>query len=410
MSQYRTIEESQTLLINNQSKALEGENKKIYKFGFGQSPFLPPAEVMQQLKDNVHHKEYSSVQGDPELRKLVAEFHHHVNGINITADNVLIAPGSKVLIFTILSSFKKADVLIPAPAWVSYAPQTQLAGHNSIAVETNFKNRWRVTPESIEKAVAQKKHQATIMILNFPGNPDGLTYTQQELTLIAEKAREFDVLVIADEIYGLLTHSQEHHSLAKFYPEKTITTTGLSKWCGAGGWRLGVALLYDSIEEDFKKALLGIASETYSCAPTPIQIAARSAYRNIKSSLEYVSKQNLILKEIGNYCYSELTKANLKLHIPEGGFYLFPDFSNYSDKLTQNGIHTSSELCERILEDTGVVLLPGSAFGLDKSYMAARLSYVDFEDPLQKDDFELHRDCPRVVEGIRNLTNWLHKL
>ena len=410
MSLYRTIEESQTLLINNQSKELEGQKKKIFKFGFGQSPFLPPVEVMSQLKDNVHHKEYSSVQGDPELRKLVAEFHHHVNGINVKADNVLIAPGSKVLIFTILSAFKKADVLIPAPAWVSYAPQSKLAGHNSIAVETFFNNRWRVTPESIEKAFAQKKHEATIMILNFPGNPDGLTYSEQELKRIADKARELNILVISDEIYALLSHGNEHHSLAKFYPEKTITTTGLSKWCGAGGWRLGVALLYEGIEEDFRKALLGIASETYSCAPTPIQIAARLAYSNIQTSLEYVSKQNKILKEIGHFCYAELKKANLLLHEPEGGFYLFPDFSNYLDKLAKIGINTSSALCERILEDTGVALLPSSAFGLDKNYLAARLSYVDFDDPIHIKDFELKRDCPRVVEGINELTKWLSKL
>lgn len=220
MSLYRKIEESQTLLINNQSKNLEGLQKKVFKFEFGQSPFLPTIQVMEALKANVHRKEYSSVQGDPELRQVISDFHFKVNGLKVAADNVMIAPGSKILIYTILLSFKEADVFIPAPAWVSYAPQAKLAGHNIIPVGTSFAKRWRVTPESMENASAKKKHEVSIMILNYPGNPDGLTYTKTELEQIAKKARGLNILVIADEIYGLLTHNQEHHSFASFYPEK----------------------------------------------------------------------------------------------------------------------------------------------------------------------------------------------
>ena len=410
MGIFRKIEESQTLLINNQSKNLEHQQKKIFKFGFGQSPFLPPKKVMDELKSNVHRKEYSSVQGDSELRQLISNFHLQVNGLKVSADNIMIAPGSKILIYTILLAFKKADVFIPAPAWVSYAPQAKLAGHNILVVETSFNNRWRVTPESMMNAYTKKKHEVSIMILNYPGNPDGLTYTKEEVLQIAEKARELDVLVISDEIYGLLTHKNKHHSFSNFYPEKTITTTGLSKWCGAGGWRLGVALLYEGIEVEFKKALMGIASETYSCAATPIQMAAKIAYGNIEDSKKYAKRQCEILEEIGNYCYVQLVESDIKLHAPEGGFYLFPDFSNYSEKLHTYGIKTSEELCNRILSETGVALLPGSAFGMNKKHLTARISYVDFEDPLQKEDFDFKKDCPKIIEGIQVLKNWLELL
>jgi aspartate aminotransferase len=407
MDIYRKIEESQTLLINNQSKNLEGLQKKVFKFGFGQSPFLPPVQVMEALKANVHRKEYSSVQGDPELRQLISDFHFKVNGLKVAADNVMIAPGSKILIYTILLSFKEADVFIPAPAWVSYAPQAKLAGHNIVPVGTSFAKKWRVTPESMENAFAKKKYEVSIMILNYPGNPDGLTYTKTELEQIAKKARELNILVIADEIYGLLTHNQEHYSFANFYPEKTITTTGLSKWSGAGGWRLGVALLYEGIEDEFKKTLIGIASETYSCAATPIQMAAKIAYGNVENALEFAKRQCHILEEVGNYCYDELVQSGVKLYPPEGGFYLFPDFSNYIERLDKIGIHTSNDLCKRILSETGVALLPGSAFGIEENHLTARLSYVDFEDPLQKTDFYLERDCPKIIEGIQALKNWL---
>ena len=129
MSIFRKIKESQTLLINNQSKNLESQDKKVFKFGFGQSPFLPSEIVMEELRLNVHHKEYSSVQGDSALRQIISDFHRQMNGLKISKDNIMIAPGSKILIYSILLSYKEADVFIPAPSWVSYAPQAELAGH-----------------------------------------------------------------------------------------------------------------------------------------------------------------------------------------------------------------------------------------------------------------------------------------
>ena len=110
-------------------------------------------------------------------------------------------------------------------------------------------------------------------------------------------------------------------------PERTITTTGLSKWCGGGGWRFGAAFLYENIEPEFKQVLIGIGSETYSCAPAPVQMAAKVAYQNYDDTLEYLSKQTNILKQIGNYCSEQLNASKARVHAPEGGFYLFLDFS-----------------------------------------------------------------------------------
>jgi len=407
---YRQIEESQTLLMNSQSRKLAAQNKKIIKFGFGQSPFFPPQPVMEAFKDAAHRKEYSSVQGDPELREHIAQFHRLHNGLQVTPDNILVAPGSKILIYTILMSFLKADVFIPAPAWVSYAPQAKLAGHNIIKLNTSFDEKWRVTPGTLKNAFQKKRHESSILILNYPGNPDGLTYTEIELRAIAKMARELNLLVISDEIYGLLDHSENHHSFANYYPEKTITTTGLSKWCGAGGWRFGAALLYGGIEPSFKKAFIGIGSETYSCAPTPVQMAARVAYGRFRDSMDYVKRQISIYKEIGSFCYGKLNQFNIRVHSPKGGFYIFPDFSNHKEALLKAGIKSSGDLCEKILLDTGVALLPATAFGFEKEYFGARLAYVDFEDPLHKQTFEMERDAPNIVEGIRLIGQWVSRL
>ncbi|MGB5460519.1 MAG: pyridoxal phosphate-dependent aminotransferase [Eudoraea sp.] len=407
---YRKVEESQTLLINTQSKNLAAQNKELIKFGFGQSPFLPPKQVMDELKSAVHHKEYSSVQGDLELRQYMADFHKAHNGLTVLADDILIGPGSKILIFNTLMAFEKADVFIPTPSWVSYGPQAKLAGHNIIQLPTDFDQKWRISAESLKKASKHKLHKATILILNYPGNPDGLTYSEGELKEIADQARIQNIYVISDEIYGLLNHNLNHKSFANYYPEKTITTTGLSKWCGAGGWRFGAVFLPNEIESDLKKTMIGIGSETYSCAPTPVQIAARTAYKNFQDITWYIKWQVNILSQIGNYCSDKLNSSGIRVHKPQGGFYIFPDFSLHQEKLHAAGIKTSNDLCQTLLKDTGVVLLPAHAFGFEENYLAARLAYVDFIPPLENSHFDVEKNFPKVKIGIDAIIKWIENI
>src|SRR5438105_7463733 len=241
----RAVEKSQTLLLNEQSRAIEDRGREVFKFGFGQSPFPPLDAAVEALRAHVGAKDYSPVQGLLELRTRVAEFHCSVDQIDVDAEQVLVAPGSKVLIYAVLTAFKRADVLIPSPAWVSYEPQARLLGHTPIRVATSFEERWRVRPDAIAAAVLRKVDQRvpSVLILNHPGNPDGLGYADDELRELAQACRAHNILVVSDEIYGLLDHAGAHVSLARHYPEGAIVTGGLSKWCGAGGWRLGIAML-----------------------------------------------------------------------------------------------------------------------------------------------------------------------
>ena len=371
---------------------------------------MPPKFVLEALKSSVNHKEYTSVQGDLDLRRIISKFHEAHNGLKVLPDNILLAPGSKILLFNILMSFEEADVFIAKPSWVSYAPQVKLAGHNIIKLNTSFEEKWRIHPRAIKDAAKNKKHQVSIMIINYPGNPDGLTYTEDELKVLAKVAKELNILVISDEIYGLLDHNHEHKSFVNYYPERTITTTGLSKWCGAGGWRFGAAFLYENIEPEFKQALIGIGSETYSCAPTPVQMAAKVAYQNYNKALPYLNMQTTILKQIGNYCAEKLNACGIRVHAPEGGFYLFPDFSSHVNKLNISDIKTSNELCQQLLKDTGVALLPASSFGFDKNYLAARLAYVDFQELNHDGSFDVKIDCPNIIQGIDKICDWISKL
>lgn len=410
----RRIEKSQTLLINEQSRGLEQQGKTIYKFGFGQSPFPPPAFIVERLRETAHMKDYSPVQGLLELREAAAAFHRKIDKLDIEADNVLVAPGSKILIYAAMAAFTKANVLIPVPSWVSYAPQARLLGHMITPIMTAYEQAWRVTPELLEQAAKTNADAKLplILILNYPGNPDGLSYTSAELAALAAVARKHQITIIADEIYGLLHHTGRHESIACHYPEGAIVTGGMSKWCGAGGWRLGIAMLPKAMSGEFKNTMLGIGSETYSCAATPIQMAAVAAYQSITQTVDYLAHKRRVLAALGMMCHHKLHDSGIRVHAPQGGFYLFLDFSG----LKQD--RTAAALCERLLRDTGVALLPGSAFGMPKEHLSARLCYVDFDGdralaaseaqglskPIDADFLNAH--CPKVIAGIDALCRW----
>ena len=181
--------------------------------------------------------------------------------------------------------------------------------------------------------------------------------------------RNHNLIILSDEIYSDLSFEVNYKSISSFCPEKTIVSTGLSKWCGAGGWRLGYFIIPDSLKE-IKNMINVLASETFSAVSAPIQYAAIKAYENDHS--DYINKSRNILKAVGNFVYENLRSNKVLINSPQGGFYLMPEFLNKK-------FNSSSEMCDNILKNTGVALLPGSDFGFDKSRMLARLSFTDFD-------------------------------
>ncbi|MFT4655045.1 MAG: aspartate aminotransferase [Kangiellaceae bacterium] len=419
-STYRQISPSSTLLLNEQSAAIEKNGRQVFRFGFGQSPF-PIAPVLKEaLIKNAHRKEYTQVQGLEALRIKVAEFHCAFEQRPVSAKQVFIAPGSKSLLYTIMCAYSHAAVLIPAPAWVSYAPQAQLLGHATFMMQTSFAQRYRITPQILEKALSEvaQNYACILVVLNSPGNPDGLCYTSAELQALAPVLQKYKAQVISDEIYGPLQHDNKHVSIAKYYPQGTFVTSGLSKWAGAGGWRLGIAILPDNCDNQLKDTMLGIASETYSCAPSPIQHAAITAYSNNTSMKQYVQHQRVILSAIGSHIYKALIEAGLNAHSPQGGFYILLDFTPYQQVLNAMGISKDTEICTKVLEETGVALLPGTSFGLPEKALCARLAYVDFDGKQALEDITnngwsthlTHKHTKKMLTGIQQLRDYLKQL
>jgi len=398
----KDLKPSSTLAINEATKKLEGQGKKIFKFGFGQSPFNIPEDVIEELKSNAHQNKYLPMQGLIELRNVVAKYTSNKKNYSYEHDNVIIGPGSKELMFLLHVIFD-GDIILPAPSWVSYAPQAIL-GRNKIQIlQTTRENNWFPTAKEIEKIILKNKNKNYLIFLNSPNNPSGQICNNLEE--IANIARKYNIIILSDEIYSELSFQSDFKSISNFCPEKTIISTGLSKWCGAGGWRLGYFIIPKSLNK-IKDMLNVLASETFSAVSAPIQYAAIKAYEN--DHTEYINKSRNILKAVGSYVYENLKSNKVLINKPQGGFYLLPEFLNLK-------FRSSSEMCEDILKKTGVALLPGSDFGFDQNRMLARLSFTDFDgqnfmDQTQNEQHIKHelvlKFSPKIVEGVNLLKKW----
>ncbi len=398
----KNLKPSSTLLINETSRKLEEQGKKIYKFGFGQSPFKVPEDVVRELKNNAHQNKYLPMQGLSELRNAVAKYTSKKKNYNYKSQNVIIGPGSKELMFLLHVIFD-GEIILPAPSWVSYAPQAILGRNKVQILQTKRENNWFPTASEIEEIVLKDKNKNYLLFLNSPNNPSGqICENLEEIASIAEK---YNLIILSDEIYSELSFMDNYKSISNFCPEKTIISTGLSKWCGAGGWRLGYFLVPDSLIE-IKNMINVLASETFSAVSAPIQYAAIKAYEQDHS--KYINKSKNILGAIGNYVYENLRSNKVLINKPQGGFYLMPEFLNKK-------FNSSSEMCDSILNDTGVALLPGSDFGFEQTKMLARLSFTDFdgqefmnkiEDNQKIDNDEINKFAPKIVEGVDKLKKW----
>lgn len=408
-SALRTLNHSETLLINERSDELEATGK-VHRFGFGQSPFPVPEPLRQALARHAHEKAYAPVQGLPALRQAAARFHGQEDQVDWHADRVVIGPGSKLLIYAVLAAFKRAEVALISPSWVSYEPQAHLAGHPVSRLTTRADDQWRLLPQTLARFCAKRADttRPLILILNSPGNPSGTSYEEDHLRALTEVLRRYQVLVISDEIYGRLRHDGEHRSLARYYPEGTVVTGGLSKWCGAGGWRLGIMHIPEALADDLLPGLKGVASETWSCVASPIQHAAMEAYTPSAELTRYVQRQREVLSLIGQEAAARLNAAQVHTALPTGGFYLMPDFSPHRERLRARGIDSAHDLCERLLGEARVALLPGSAFGMPTGDLTARLSYVNFDGAaaLTRDTPLDHVAAP-VMAGIDAIIQWL---
>ncbi len=409
---------SPTLEINEISNQLIREGRTVYKLGLGQSPFPVPEPVVETLRQNAFQKDYLSVRGLEALRRSVCAYFKRRHDLDFHWNNIIVGPGSKELMF-ILQLVYYGDLVIPIPSWVSYAPQANIIGRPVRWVHTRQENGWLITPEDLERLCVKDPTKPRILILNYPNNPTGKSYPEEMLRELARVARKYHVILLSDEIYGELNFTGNHKSIARYYPEGTIISSGLSKWCGAGGWRLGVCAFPEQLSW-LLEGMASVASETFTSTSAPIQYAGITAFDGGDWLETYLDKSRRILKALNDYMTVRFRQCNVKVNDAEGGFYIFPDFSEAKDRIHSAGINDCSEFCQVLLKDTGVAMLPGTAFGLGPFEFITRIAFVDFdgeaalkgieelpEDIAVSDGF-LEFYCPRVTEATKRICDWLN--
>ena len=402
------LKTSATLALNELSQKLITEGKEVFKFGLGQSPFPVPDIIVKELQKNAHQKDYLNVSGLIELREEVANYHSNKNQYKYNAESVIIGPGSKELIFQ-TQLVLNCDLLLPSPSWVSYEPQAQIINKKVHWIKATAETNWHLDPEELDKTCANLNSVNKLLILNSPNNPSGTTHGN--LKELANVAKKHNVIIIADEIYAELDFTGEYKSITHHYPEKTIVSSGLSKWCGAGGWRIGMLVFPDELSY-IRDSVRTVASETFTAVSAPIQYAAIKAYSEDHS--EYLENSRLILKMIGDYIYKELSSVGVICQKPQGGFYMICDFSNVVNKTHE--INNDKTLCQKILNDIGFAMLPGSDFGMEEDKLLSRIAFVDFDgskalkmiskEKPSSDNF-LDLTCPKIAKGISLLKDWI---
>ena len=259
----------------------------------------------------------------------------------------------------------------------------------------------------MEKKIKSIKNKNIILFLNSPNNPSGAVC--KNLREIAEVAKKYKIMVLSDEIYAQLQFDGKYNSISEYYSEGTIISSGLSKWLGAGGWRLGFFAVPKKLRNILEMIKI-LSSESLSAVSAPIQYAAVEAFSNDYS--RYIDETRNILSCVGNYVYNNLKSNKVLINPPQGGFYVMPEFLNSKFK-------TSAAMCDDILKKTGVALLPGSDFGFKPNKMLVRLSYTDFDGETflknvtggkKLDDDVVKMYAPNVVEGTQRLSQWSKSL
>ena len=363
---------SLTLSIDSKAKAMRAEGIDVCGFGAGEPDLDTPEHIKAAAIAALEagFTKYTPSGGLPELRQAISEKLEADNGLKYRPSQIIVSSGAKHSCYnSILATCQAGDeVLIPAPYWVSYPDMVRLAGAEPIIVPTTERNSWKMRASDFENAMTPR---TKMLILNTPGNPTGSVYTQEELEAIVEVAAEEDIYILSDEIYEKLVYDDVKHvsiaSLSKEAYDLTITVNGFSKAYAMTGWRLG----YMAASEAVAKAVDNIQSHSTS---HPCSFAQKGAVAALKGDQQPLVDMREEFNMRRNYMYDRITKIpNVSAVKPEGAFYILVNIS-------QLGL-SSQNFADRLLSKANVAVIPGIAFGDDRTI---RLSYATSIDIIKK--------------------------
>ena len=363
---------SLTLSIDSKAKAMKAEGIDVCGFGAGEPDSDTPEHIKRAAIEALEagFTKYTPNAGIPELRQAIADKLGVDNGLNYRAGQIVVSNGAKHACYNaILATCQPGDeVVIPAPYWVSYPDMVRLVGAEPVIVPTSERNAWKMRPEDFENAMTPR---TKMLIMNSPGNPTGSVYTREELEAIVNVAAEEDIYVLSDEIYEKLVYDDVKHvsigSLSKEAYDLTITVNGFSKSYAMTGWRLGYLAAPDAVS----RAVDSIQSHTSS---NPCSFSQYGALAALKGDQQPLADMREEFEMRRNYMFDRISKiSNVTAIKPQGAFYILVNIS-------QLGL-TSQNFADRLLSKANVAVVPGAAFGDDRTI---RFSYATSLDVIKK--------------------------
>ncbi len=343
---------------------LLGDRKDVLSLTIGEPDFQTPWHIreaaIRSLEKGKTH--YTSNSGLSELREAISAYlsRRFDLSYNAKSEITVTVGGSEAIDMAIRALVNPGDeVIIPQPAFVCYDPLVKMAGGTPVIVETKEENSFKLTADELKAAISEK---TKLLVLPYPNNPTGAIMTKEDLAPIVEILRTTDIMVLSDEIYAELTYSGRHVSIASFEGmiERTIIASGFSKAFAMTGWRLG----YIAAPAEITKQMLKIHQYAIMCAPTVSQYAAVEAMLNGDDDVAYMTQEYNRRRRL---LVSGLRKMGIPCFEPEGAFYVYPNIGAF-------GL-SSEEFCTRLLDEEGVAIVPGTAFG-DCGEGFARISYA----------------------------------
>ena len=370
----KKIKPSPTIAVTQKARELRAAGKDVIGLGAGEPDFDTPDNIKDAAIKAIRggDTKYTAVDGTPELKKAIVDKFNRENKLDYTTDQITVGTGGKQVLYNaFMATLNKGDeVIIPAPFWVSYPDMVLLAGGKPKIVKCEEKDGFKLTPQKLKKAISKKTKW---LILNSPSNPTGAGYTKDEIESLAKiLIKNKKIHILSDDIYEHITYGKfNFFTIAQIneLKDRTLTMNGVSKSYAMTGWRIG----YGAGPVEIIKAMAKIQSQSTTNPSSISQAAAIEALNGpqdfiVERSESFQSRRDFVVKSLNEI--KGLTCLN-----PEGAFYVFPNCSKFLNKKDKNGrlLKTDSDFVESLLENNGVAVVQGSAFGL-KGYF--RISYA----------------------------------
>jgi aspartate aminotransferase len=375
----KRIKPSPTLAVTTRARELRAAGKDIIGLGAGEPDFDTPEHIKQAAIEALHQgfTKYTAVDGTPELKQAIIEKFNRENTLAYTPDQILVSCGGKQSFYNLAQALLNPgdEAIIPAPYWVSYPDMVLLADGIPVIIDTTMAQGFKVTPDQLEASLNAKTR---LFVLNSPSNPTGAAYTRAELAALGEVLlRHPDVMIATDDMYEHILWTDEPfcnilNACPELY-ERTIVLNGVSKAYSMTGWRIG----YAGGPMQLIKAMKNIQSQSTSNPTSISQVAAQAA---LQGDQTFVKDMLQIFKERHDFVVNALNEIpGIACRPGEGTFYAFPNMEGMIESI--DGVKDDVQLTEYLLNQAGVALVPGSAFG---AHGHVRLSFATSMKNLEK--------------------------